>query len=81
MGMVCASTAVEAMVRGVCGREIPRAEGLVLLLLLDERDGDGDGVRAVGRHLLGVALFLGVVGYVPCWFCAVLESNSAMVVP
>ena len=35
--------AVELTVRGVCGREAARVEELVLLLLLDVRDGEGDG--------------------------------------
>ena len=43
-----ASALAELIVRGVCGREIARAEELVLLLLLYVRDGEGDGVRAVG---------------------------------
>ena len=48
MGMGGTSVAVELTVRGVCGREVARVEELVLLLLLDVRDGEGDGVRVVG---------------------------------
>lgn len=39
---------VELTVRGVCGSDVAMVEELVLLLLLDERDGEGDGVRVVG---------------------------------
>jgi hypothetical protein len=47
VGIGGASAAVELTVRGVCGRENARAEELVLLLL-EVRDGEGDGVRVVG---------------------------------
>ena len=48
VGMGGTSVAVELTVRGVCGREVARVEELLLLLLLDVRDGEGDGVRVVG---------------------------------
>jgi hypothetical protein len=49
VGMRGAPAVGELTVRGVCGSETSRVEELLLLLLLfDERDGEGDGVRAVG---------------------------------
>lgn len=66
---------VEVTVRGVCGSEIPRADGLLLLLLLDEREGEGDGVRAVGTQLVDVEVTLGVVGRLFCRICGVPELD------
>jgi hypothetical protein len=50
VGMRGAPAVGELTVRGVCGSETSGVEELLLLLLLlfDERDGEGDGVRAVG---------------------------------
>jgi hypothetical protein len=48
VGMRGAPAVGELTVRGVCGSETSRVEELLLLLLFDERDGEGDGVRAVG---------------------------------
>lgn len=89
MGIAIASAVVDGMiVRGVWGREIPRAEEglvllllvLVLLLLLDEREGEGEGVRVVvGAWLVGVGGALGVLGCLFCWFGGVLESEALKV--